>query len=116
MDRKVPVCCDSSFAPEIPLIESAPWETAGRSLFATNPKSNSRIRYKGVKGNDQEHAFLTNAGFVTTDADGDVYYVGPLGHIVWLYSEGEWCADKAPAACTSLEEYVVSVKEALEHY
>ena len=70
---------------------------------------------KGVRGSDEEHIFLTKAGFeMTADIQNDVYYVGPVGHIVWLYPQGEWSADKAPAECTSLEEYVIGVKKVLE--
>lgn len=70
---------------------------------------------RGERGTDEEHIFLTKAGFqMMTDVQGDVYYVGPFGHIIWLYPEGEWCGDKAPAACTSLEEYVKSLKVVFE--
>ena len=70
---------------------------------------------KGVRGSDEEDIILTTAGFtMTADIQGDVYYLGPFGHIVWLFPEGEWFADKAPAECTSLEEYVIGVKKAME--
>ncbi|HXY78419.1 MAG TPA: hypothetical protein VEH47_06355 [Candidatus Acidoferrales bacterium] len=62
---------------------------------------------QGVRGSEEEYTFMTNAGFeMTGDVQGDVYYVGPFGHIVWLYPDGEWFADKAPVEYLSLEEYV----------
>lgn len=70
---------------------------------------------KGVRGGDDENFFLTRSGFeMTADIQGDVYYVGPFGHIIWLYEEGEWFADKAPPESSSLVEYVVGVKKAVE--
>lgn len=38
--------------------------------------------------------------------NGDVYYIGPFGHLIWLYSGSEWFSDKAPAHCKTLKECV----------
>ena len=35
----------------------------------------------------------------------DAYYVGPFGHIIHLYGNGEWDSDKAPEDIKTLAEY-----------
>jgi hypothetical protein len=58
------------------------------------------------RGTEDEERWLADHGFhFKEDADGDLYYVGPLGHIIHLYPGGEWDSDKA-GACKSLEEYL----------
>jgi len=63
---------------------------------------------KGVAGTDEEKLFLESKGFqIAQDCQGDVYYVWPdAAHIVHLYPNNEWYCDKAPADCSSLEEYL----------
>ena len=59
------------------------------------------------RGTEDEERWLADHGFhFKEDADGDLYYVGPLGHIIHLYPKGEWGSDKA-GGCDSLEEYVL---------
>jgi len=48
-------------------------------------------RFLGRRGDPEEHAKLTDARFVMrADNLGDVCYVGPSHHIVWLYEDGTW--------------------------
>jgi hypothetical protein len=49
---------------------------------------------------------------VAQDIQGDVYYVGPVGHIIHLYADGEWDSDKAPRE-QSLEDYLTWIREGL---
>lgn len=60
---------------------------------------------KGIRGTEEERAWLAAKGFEeATDVQGDVYYVGPLGHIIWLFDNGTWSGGKAPEGI-SLESY-----------
>jgi hypothetical protein len=71
------------------------------------------IRPWGVKGTPEEEALLELSGFmVAQDIQGDVYYVGPVGHIIHLYADGEWDSDKAPRE-QSLEDYLTWIREGL---
>ncbi len=71
------------------------------------------VRRWGIRGTPEEEALLKLSGFIfTLDIQGDTYYVGPLGHIVYLYSGGDWDSDKAPRE-QSLEEYLTWIKEKL---
>ena|SRR5271157_3909373 len=63
-------------------------------------------RCRGEKGAEEEHLLLASKGFqMAQDCQGDVYYIGPEGQIIWLYSDSEWICDEAPADCGSLEKY-----------
>src|ERR1017187_10276062 len=63
-------------------------------------------RIQGTRGTEEEEKLLTRMGFeVTQDCQGDVYYIGPDGQIIWLYSDSEWICHEAPADCGSLEKY-----------
>jgi len=69
------------------------------------------VRCWGVKGTPEEEALLEQNAFrVTQDVQGDVYYVGPYGHIIHLYASGEWNSDKAPRE-QSLDDYLASMRE-----
>jgi hypothetical protein len=58
------------------------------------------------RGMEAEERWLAGYDFYfQKDANEDLYYVGPLGHIIHLYPEGEWDSDKA-GSCESLEEYL----------
>ena len=60
----------------------------------------------GVEAEEGEKAFLANNGFSkAVDVKGDVYYVGPLGHIIWLFADGTWHSDKAREGST-MEDYL----------
>jgi hypothetical protein len=64
----------------------------------------------GQRGNVEEHANLTDAGFhMTSDTIGDTYYVGQLGHIVWLFEDQTWKVEPA-VQYDSLDEYLAHVK------
>jgi hypothetical protein len=66
---------------------------------------------KGVKGSEADIALLTKYGFnEAKDIQDDIYYVGPLGHIVHLYPEGSWYSDKA-AEGSDFEKYLKWVSE-----
>jgi len=68
-------------------------------------------RCKGQRGAEEEHEFLTSNRFhLEEDREGDVYYVGPLGHLIWLCASDYWFADKAPAEYTSIEQYLSYLK------
>jgi hypothetical protein len=72
-----------------------------------------RIQDKGVRGTEADIALLARYGFnEEKDIQGDVYYVGPLGHIVHLYPDGTWHSDKA-AENSNFEEYLKWVSEGL---
>src|SRR6185437_5319955 len=66
---------------------------------------------KGVSGTEADIALLASYGFnEASDIQGDIYYVGPLGHIVHLYPDGTWHSDKA-ADDSNFEEYLKWVSE-----
>lgn len=59
-----------------------------------------------VAGAEDERAELARNGFTdATDITGNVYYVGPWGHIVELFADATWYSDKAPEGIT-LDEYL----------
>ncbi len=67
------------------------------------------------RATENEKRWLADHGFnFAEDAGGDLYYVGPLGHIVHLYPGNKWDSDRG-GGCQSLEEYValLSAKVAL---
>ena len=66
------------------------------------------------KGSEVEERRLADSGFHYAEhADKtDVYYLGPLGHIVHLYTDGTWGSDKCPASAASLEEYLAWLEPA----
>jgi hypothetical protein len=66
----------------------------------------------GIKGTQEEEALLKLSGFAAQDVGGDVYYVGPYGHIIYLYAGGEWDSDKAQRD-QSLEDYLAWIREKL---
>jgi hypothetical protein len=71
----------------------------------------SWVRCWGIKGTPEEEAILEQSGFRgTQDVQGDVYYVGPYGHIIHLYADGEWDSDKAPRE-QPLEDYLTWIRE-----
>ena len=44
-----------------------------------------------VRGDPEEHAKLTKAGFLTrTDSLGDTCYFDAAGHVIYLYEKGTW--------------------------
>jgi len=47
---------------------------------------------------------------MTTDTIGDTYYVGPLGHLVWLYENGTWRSEP-DTEYRVLEEYLEHITE-----
>jgi hypothetical protein len=64
-------------------------------------------RIPSLRGSEGEEKWLADNCFeFTQDVVGNIYYVGPLGHIIYLYPDGAWDSDKAPPSCTSLEEYI----------
>ena len=70
------------------------------------------LRCWGAKGTSEEEALLKLSGFTAQDVGRDVYYVGPYGHIIYLYAGGEWDSDKAPRD-QSLEDYLAWIREKL---
>ena len=72
----------------------------------------SWIRRCGIKGTSEEEALLKLSGFTAQDVGGDVYYVGPYGHIIYLYADGTWDSDKAGAE-QSLEDYLAWIRDRL---
>ena len=87
-------------------------DTSGRMVCDCN----NRVWYdkKGIPGSEAERTWLASNGFEETqDVQGDVYYVGPLGHIVHLFDNGEWTSDKAREGM-SLESYVEWVVKPIE--
>lgn len=70
---------------------------------------------RAERGTAEEERRLADNGFeYATSADGDLYYVGPLDHIIHLYPNGEWDSDKAPANCSSLETYFELLRQATD--
>ena len=68
------------------------------------------VRCWGIKGTPEEEALLERSGFtVAQDIQGDVYYVGPMGHIIHLYAGDEWDSDKASRE-QSLEDYLAWIR------
>jgi hypothetical protein len=68
--------------------------------------SRNRRVVQAEKGTPVEETWLADNGFeFAQDAAGDLYYVGPLSHIIHLYPNRKWDSDKAPGSCGSLEEY-----------
>ena len=71
------------------------------------------VRGQGVNGTQEEEALLGESGFeVVADIQGDVYYVGPMGHIIHLYAGDEWDSDKASRE-QSLEDYLDWIRNGL---
>lgn len=69
----------------------------------------------GQKGTQTEEYLLQSAGFERVeDVQGDVYYVGPFGHIVWLSPHNEWYSDKAPQWSTYLDAYLRWIRHWIE--
>ena len=67
----------------------------------------------GVEGSESERAFLAHNGFLQAkDKSGDVYYVGPLGHIIWLFADNTWHSDKARKGST-MEDYLSWLRAAI---
>jgi hypothetical protein len=63
-------------------------------------------RRKGEIGTQEEQTLLASKGFeLAQDIQGDRYYIGREGQLLWLYADGEWTCDKAPPDCNSLIEY-----------
>ena len=62
---------------------------------------------RGQKGTEAEEQYLLENGFVFAEHQdkSDTYYVGPFGHIIHLYGNGEWDSDKAPEETKTLAEY-----------
>ena len=58
------------------------------------------------KGTQEEEEKLEANGFCfAEDPSGDMYYWRQTGHIIHLYSSGEWDSAEAPIDCECLEEY-----------
>jgi hypothetical protein len=67
----------------------------------------------GIEADEQEQEFLSINGFSTTvDRQGDVYYTGPYGHIIWLFPDDTWYSDKARDG-SSMGEYLNWLSENL---
>src|SRR4051812_2353701 len=70
----------------------------------------SWVAERGERGKPEEHAQLINAGFVlTTDTNGDVYYVGPYIRIVWLFADGTWRSEPRSDQ-GALDEYLKDLR------
>jgi hypothetical protein len=70
------------------------------------------VRRWGIKGTPEGEAVLELSGFKVTQVGEHIYYIGPYGHIIYLYAGGEWCSDKAPRE-QSLEDYLKCIRETL---
>ena len=71
------------------------------------------VRCWGIKGTPEEEKLLERSGFkLAQDIQGDVYYVGPMGHIIHLYAGDEWDSGKAPRE-QSLEDYLAWIRDRL---
>jgi hypothetical protein len=70
------------------------------------------IPENSVKANPETESLLQGSGFVFEDIDGRKYYVGPLSHIVYVYSDGSWDSDKAGTE-QSLGNYLAWVRSKL---
>lgn len=69
-------------------------------------KAKTWKRDKSVGGTEDERAVLASHGFSEEkDIRGNVYYVGPLRHIVELFTDGTWNSDKAVDGST-LDAYL----------
>ena len=59
-----------------------------------------------MQGTEEESANLIRHGFsLAEDAQGNKYYCGPFGHIIFLYENGTWYSDKGDPKL-SLQEYL----------
>jgi hypothetical protein len=68
---------------------------------------------RGQRGDVEEHAKLTDAGFqMTSDTIGDSYYVGPHAHIVWLFEDRTWKA-YPDSQYDSLDRYLEYIKSSV---
>jgi len=66
----------------------------------------------GIQGSEQENAIFKSCGLEhAQDCQGDNYYVGPMGQIVWLYPDGTWWTDSRGYPSATLQEYLTIVKE-----
>jgi hypothetical protein len=66
------------------------------------------------KGSEGEERYLSDHGFHYAEHldKSDVYYLGPLSHIIHLYTDGTWDSDKCPAKIATLEEYLAWLEPA----
>jgi len=68
----------------------------------------------GKRGNPDEHAKLTEAGFqMTSDTIGDTYYVGPHNFLVWLFEDGTWRSYPEYPCEGSLDAYLAHIEASL---
>jgi hypothetical protein len=65
----------------------------------------------GVPCTETEQTRLLRSGFRRQDIQGDTYYVGPLGHIIYFYGDSTWSSDKAKDGWT-LDQYLDWLDEA----
>lgn len=64
----------------------------------------------GIAATEEEEARLSRAGFVREQSgEGDVYYRGPLEHILRFYEDGTWDSARAPLGLT-LDGYLLWVR------
>jgi hypothetical protein len=98
-------------ASECPSCKQAPKEDeSGRLTCACGT---SWLRCRGIKGTPEEEDLLKQSGFIVAqDIQEDMYYVGPMGHIVHLYADNGWDSDKAGGE-QSLEGYLAWIKDRL---
>lgn len=88
-------CCDCNEVPKD--------DGSGRLTCACNK---TWQRCLGQPGTEEEETLLASKGFkMARDCQGDVYYIGQEGQIIWLYGDSEWSGSAAPPGCSSLEEY-----------
>jgi hypothetical protein len=81
----------------------------GRSEASCGCAGRSWRWANGIAGTEEEEARLSRTGFLREESsDGDVYYRGPLEHILRLYEDETWESARAPAGLT-MEGYLIWV-------
>lgn len=66
----------------------------------------------GVEGTSEEAEMLKTHRFeFMHDANGDNFYGGPFGRLVWLYVDGTWRGEPRPKVGTTLEGYLKEVSQ-----
>jgi hypothetical protein len=80
-------------------------------ILSCGCEGKSWAREPSIAGTEEECALLESNGFSEEqDIRGNVYYVGPLGHIVELFADGTWRSDKAAKGGT-METYLRSIPQ-----
>lgn len=102
--RRSNICPDCKQAPK----------TNNEGKTACGCKGKTWHPVRTVSGTADEESMLKPAGFERTkDVADNIYYVGPLGHIIVFYPDGTWDSDKAADEWT-MGEYLQWLQETIE--